>query len=246
MLCGCLINSMGFDPCPAVEYNGHMNRILIVEDDKVIIENLTAFLQSENFTVNSASGQMEALALLEQESYDLVLLDISLSNGNGYAVCSAIKSCGNTPVIFVTASDDEYSVVAGLDMGADDYISKPYRPRELLSRIRSVLRRAGKTSAVLEQSGLRIDTIKGTVTKNGKEIYLSALEYRLLLAFFSNRGAVLSRAKLLEDIWDIAGDFVNDNTLTVYIKRLREKVEDDPQNPEIIKTVRGLGYKVGE
>ena len=131
-------------------------------------------------------------------------------------------------------------------MGADDYISKPYRPRELLSRIRSVLRRAGKTSSVLEQSGLCIDTIKGTVTKNGTEIYLSALEYRLLLVFFSNRGIVLSRTKLLEDIWDIAGDFVNDNTLTVYIKRLREKIEDDPQNPSIIKTVRGLGYKVGE
>lgn len=246
MLCVCLLNSMGFDPRPAVEYNGHMNKILIVEDDKVIIENLTAFLQNENFTVSSASGQKEALALLERESFDLVLLDISLSNGNGYAVCSAIKSRGNTPVIFVTASDDEFSVVAGLDMGADDYISKPYRPRELLSRIRSVLRRAGKTSSVLEQSGLCIDTIKGTVTKNGTEIYLSALEYRLLLVFFSNRGIVLSRTKLLEDIWDIAGDFVNDNTLTVYIKRLREKIEDDPQNPSIIKTVRGLGYKVGE
>ena len=233
-------------PRPTVEYNRPMSKILIVEDDTVIVENLTAFLQSEHFTVASASGQKEALALLEQESYDLVLLDLSLSDGNGYAVCSAIKSNGNTPVIFVTASGDEFSVVAGLDMGADDYISKPYRPRELLSRIRSVLRRAGKTSSILEQDGLRIDTTKGTVTKNGKEIYLSALEYRLLLVFFSNRGVILSRTKLLEDIWDVAGDFVNDNTLTVYIKRLREKVEDDPPNPQIIKTVRGLGYRVGE
>lgn len=246
MLCVYFINGMGFDPRHAPEYNRHMDKILIVEDDKVIIENLTAFLQSENFTVDAASGQKEALSLLEQNSYDLVLLDISLRDGNGYAVCSAVKNSSNTPVIFVTASDDEFSVVAGLDMGADDYISKPYRPRELLSRIRSVLRRTGKTSSILEQNGLCIDTIKGTVTKNGKDIYLSALEYRLLLVFFTNRGIVLSRTKLLEDIWDIAGDFVNDNTLTVYIKRLREKIENDPQNPEIIKTVRGLGYKVGD
>ena len=246
MLCVYFINGMGFDPRPAAEYNRRMDKILIVEDDKVLIENLTAFLQSENFTVDSACGRREALALLDHNNYDLVFLDISLSNGNGYAVCSAIKSSGSTPVIFVTASDDEFSVVAGLDMGADDYISKPYRPRELLSRIRSVLRRTGKASSILEQNGLCIDTIKGTVTKNGREIYLSALEYKLLLVFFTNRGVVLSRTKLLEDIWDIAGDFVNDNTLTVYIKRLREKVEDDPQNPEIIKTIRGLGYKVGD
>lgn len=223
-----------------------MNRILLVEDDKDIVENLTAFLRSENFFVASAPGQKQALAMLEEESYDLVLLDVSLSDGNGYAVCSAIKSQGDLPVIFVTASDDEFSVVAGLDMGADDYISKPFRPRELLSRIRSVLRRTGKAQSVLEQDGLCVDTIKGTVFKNGKEIFLSALEYRLLLVLLSNRGTVLSRTKLLEEIWDIAGDFVNDNTLTVYIKRLREKIEENPQNPVMIKTVRGLGYRVGD
>ena len=149
MLCVYFINGMGFDPRHAPEYNRYMDKILIVEDDKVIIENLTAFLQSENFTVDAASGQKEALSLLERNSYDLVLLDISLRDGNGYALCSAVKNSSSTPVIFVTASDDEFSVVAGLDMGADDYISKPYRPRELLSRIRSVLRRTGKTSSIL-------------------------------------------------------------------------------------------------
>lgn len=223
-----------------------MTRILLVEDDRKIVENLTDYLCSEGFTVSSAKGQTAALDMLKNEAFDLVLLDISLSDGNGYAVCSAVKAMSDTPVIFVSASDDEYSVITGLDIGADDYIGKPFRPRELLSRIRSVLRRCGKLQSVLEQDGLRVDTVRGTVSKSGNELYLSALEYRLLLVFLTNRGTVLSRNKLLEEIWDVAGDFVNDNTLTVYIKRLRDKVEDDPQNPSIIKTVRGLGYKVGD
>jgi len=131
-------------------------------------------------------------------------------------------------------------------MGADDYISKPFRPRELLSRIKSVLRRTSKSNSVIEHGFIRVDTAKGTVTKNGAEVFLSALEYRLLLVFLNNKGVILSRDKLLEEIYDIAGEYVNDNTLTVYIKRLRDKIEDDPQNPTFIKTVRGLGYKVGD
>ena len=150
------------------------------------------------------------------------------------------------PVIFLTASDDEYSVVTGLDLGADDYIAKPFRPRELISRIKSVLRRYGKVQSVIEIRNVRVDTEKGVVYKDGKEIPLSAMEYRLLLVFFNNRGKILGRSRLLEEIWDAAGDYVNDNTLTVYIKRLREKIEDHPQEPEIIKTVRGLGYRVAE
>lgn len=222
-----------------------MNRILLVEDDLLIVNNLTEFLQTEGYVVTSVYGQKDALKLLEQEVFDIILLDISLKDGNGYAVCKAIKSIGDTPVIFVTASGDEFSVVAGLDMGADDYISKPFRPRELLSRIKSVLRRCGKVQSVIEIEGIKVDTEKGIVLKQGVEIFLSALEYRLLLVFLSNRGKVIPRNKLLEEIWDIAGDFVNDNTLTVYVKRLREKIEDNPQEPTIIKTVRGLGYKVG-
>jgi DNA-binding response OmpR family regulator len=147
------------------------------------------------------------------------------------------------PVIFLTASGDEYSVVTGLDLGADDYIGKPFRPRELMSRIRSVLRRCGKTVSILELGDVRIDTAGGSVSKNGQDIFLSALEYRILLVFANHKGRVLSRSKLLEEIWDFAGEFVNDNTLTVYIKRLREKIESDPQNPKIIKTIRGLGYR---
>ena len=223
-----------------------MTRILLVEDDKSIVKNLTEFLKSEGFLVESVSGQTAAIQKIENSSYDLLLVDISLADGNGFAVCAAAKANTDIPVIFLTASGDEYSVVTGLDMGADDYIGKPFRPRELVSRIKNVLRRSGKVQSVIELGNIRVDTVKGKVMKNGSEIFLSALEYRLLLIFLNNRGAVLPRSKLLEDIWDVAGEFVNDNTLTVYIKRLREKIEDDPQNPKIIKTVRGIGYKVGD
>lgn len=221
-----------------------MAKIFLVEDDKGIVENLKEFLSGEGFSVEAVSGQSEALKRLESGTFDLVLLDISLSEGNGFAVCSYVKQNMDIPVIFLTASGDEYSVVSGLDMGADDYISKPFRPRELVSRINSVLRRAGKVQSILESGDVMIDTAKAVVTKAGREIYLSALEYRILLVLFNNKGMILTRERLLEEIWDVAGEFVNDNTLTVYIKRLREKIEADPAQPEIIRTVRGMGYKV--
>jgi DNA-binding response OmpR family regulator len=223
-----------------------MTQILLVEDDTDIVENLTQFLEKEGYDTQVAMGQGEALKRLTEESFDLVLLDISLPDGNGYAVCRAVKAEKDIPVIFLTASGDEYSVVTGFDLGADDYIAKPFRPRELVSRIKNVLRRHHKLETTLEYGGVVVDMVKGTVTKEGQEVFLSALEYRLLLVFFHNQGVVLSRNRLLEEIWDVAGEFVNDNTLTVYIKRLREKIESDVQNPVIIKTVRGIGYKAGE
>ena len=221
-----------------------MTEILLVEDDKGIVANLTEYLTSEGYSVKSASGQAGAMKLLESERFDLALLDISLSDGNGFAVCSAIKADYGIPVIFLTASSDEYSTVTGFEIGADDYISKPFRPRELVTRIRNILRLTRGAGTAIHIGELTVDTVKGTVNNNGRDLYLSALEYRLFLVFLSNRGMVLTRSQLLEAIWDIAGEFVNDNTLTVYIKRLREKIEDDPQNPTVIKTVRGLGYKV--
>ena len=221
-----------------------MTEILLVEDDKGIVANLTEYLTSEGYSVKSASGQAGAMKLLESERFDLALLDISLSDGNGFAVCSAIKADYGIPVIFLTASSDEYSTVTGFEIGADDYISKPFRPRELVTRIRNILRLTRGAGTAIHIGELTVDTVKGTVNKNGRDLYLSALEYRLFLVFLSNRGMVLTRSQLLEAIWDIAGEFVNDNTLTVYIKRLRDKIEDDPQNPTVIKTVRGLGYKV--
>jgi len=221
-----------------------MTRILLVEDDKSIVTNLTEYLTKEGYTVKSASGQKDAMRLVETEKFDLMLLDISLSDGNGFSVCKAIKSDYNIPVIFLTASGDEYSTVTGFEVGADDYIAKPFRPRELVTRIKNILRLTSGGNSVIRIGNIMVDMDKGIASKNGKDLHLSALEYRLLLVFFNNQGRVLSRSQLLEAIWDIAGDFVNDNTLTVYIKRLREKLEEDPQNPEIIKTVRGLGYKV--
>ena len=148
------------------------------------------------------------------------------------------------PIIFLTASGDEYSTVTGFDLGADDYIPKPFRPRELLSRIKNVLRLTGSTGKTVKLGDVVVDTEKGTAMKNNKDLFLSALEYRLLLAFINNRGIVLTRERLLDSMWDVAGTYVNDNTLTVYIKRLREKIEDDPAEPKIIQTVRGIGYKV--
>lgn len=221
-----------------------MIKILLVEDDKGIVENLTAFLVSEGYLVECASGQEQALNLLNDNTFNLALLDISLSDGNGFALCKAIKCSSNIPVIFLTASTDEYSTVTGFEIGADDFISKPFRPRELLMRIKNILRLTGNADSTIKLGNVLVDTIKGVATKNNEDLFLSALEYKLLLVFINNRGKILTRVQLLQSIWDIAGDFVNDNTLTVYIKRLRDKIEDDPKNPTVIKTVRGLGYKV--
>ena len=223
-----------------------MTKILLVEDDSAIIENLSAVLKAEGFWVQAEAGQKEALEALQKESFDLLLLDVSLQNGNGFTVCSAVKAESDTPVIFLTASGDEFSVVTGLDLGAEDYIRKPFRPRELISRIRSVLRRCGKTGAIVELGDLRVDTVRALVTKGGADCCLSALEYRLWLYFFQHAGKLVTRENLRDAIWDSAGEYVSDNALNVYVKRLREKVETDPAAPELIVTVRGLGYKVGE
>lgn len=224
-----------------------MTQILLVEDDTSIVSNLTAFLSREGFLVTAFDGQTKAIQWLTEHTCDLVLLDISLAEGNGFAACNAIKQMQDIPVIFLTASGDEYSVVTGLDMGADDYVNKPFRPRELVSRMKSVLRRYEHNSGGSEQvvvGSLRIDLSKAAVYKEGQELFLSALEYRILLIFLNHRGQVLTRNQLLEEIWDAAGEFVNDNTLSVYIKRLREKIEDCPATPEYVKTVRGMGYRM--
>lgn len=217
-------------------------KILLVEDDQTIVTTLSEFLISEDYEVDSADGMNLAMDKIASCNFDLVLLDITLNDGNGYSVCRAIKSQSDIPVIFLTASDDEFSVITGLDIGADDYISKPFRPRELLSRIKSVLRRYGKVQNLITFSDIVIDTSKANVKKNGVDLALTALEYRILLTFVAHKDQLLKRNQLLLEIWDLAGDYVNDNTLTVYIKRLREKIEDDPANPKLIKTVRGLGY----
>ncbi|GIO09520.1 DNA-binding response regulator [Brevibacillus reuszeri] len=225
--------------------------ILLVEDDKTIASGLEYSLQQDQFSTVLCHDVASAKKVITEQldQFSLCLFDLSLPDGSGYELCKIVKQHSDIPVIFLTAVDDEVNVVMGLDMGADDYITKPFRIRELLSRIKSVLRRYHKqpqTKTVIEIDPIRIHTLEGKVYKHGIEIQLTALEYRLLLIFANHLGQILSRNQLLEQIWDIAGDFVNDNTLTVYMKRLREKLEDDPKAPTIIKTVRGLGYKVGE
>lgn len=221
--------------------------ILLVEDDAMISSGLVYALESEGYSAVHCADMESAMDALDRESFDLALLDLTLPDGDGFAVCKRIKGTSNLPVIFVTAADDEGNTVKGLEMGADDYITKPFRVRELLARIKTVTRRViGGPDAALTLGDLKIDTAKAKVFKNGAEVTLTALEYRLLLTFAHNKGQVLTRGQILESLWDVAGNFVNDNTLTVYVKRLREKLEDDPQNPKIIVTVRGLGYKAGE
>ena len=226
-------------------------KIFLVEDDRTIASGLEYSLQQDHFETLLCYDATLAKAMLSEQLSELTLciFDLSLPDGSGYELCKIVKAQSDIPVIFLTAIDDEVNVVMGLDMGADDYITKPFRIRELLSRIKSVLRRYNKqaqTQSNIELENIRINTLEGKVYKNGDEVLLTALEYRLLLIFANHVGQVLSRNQLLERIWDVAGEFVNDNTLSVYIKRLREKLEDNPQEPTLIKTVRGLGYKVGD
>lgn len=222
-----------------------MEHIFLLEDDQAIAKNLVLLLRSEGFTVTHVPTRAAALDALAGSKFDLALVDISLPDGNGFAVFTEIKETQAIPVIFLTASGDEASVVTGLNMGADDYITKPFRPRELIARIRTTLRKSGGSGSDFVINALRVDTTSGVVTKDGKEVFLSALEYRLLLVFINNPNHILTRAALRDELWYAAGEFVNDNTLTVYIKRLREKIEDDPANPQIILTVRGTGYRLG-
>ena len=221
-----------------------MKKILLIEDNEAIIMGLKYSLEQENFQVISAKTAKESKEKLDNKNIDIVLLDVSLPDGNGFEICKEIKEKNDMPIIFLTAQDEETSIVLGLDLGADDYIVKPFRTRELISRIKSVLRRYGKKEEnnIIQYKNIKIDTISAKVYKNNKEIIFTSLEYRILLMLFTNQNKLITREQLLEKIWDIAGNFVNDNTLTVYIKRIREKLEDD----SIIKTIRGLGYRIGD
>ncbi len=219
--------------------------IFLLEDDEAIGMGLTYSLQNEGYTVTLAKSVKQAMDIIDESSFSLYILDLTLPDGSGYDVCKRIKQKGDLPVVFLTAYDDEVNVVMGFDLGADDYITKPFRVKELLVRIKSVMRRySNSVSKIIKIRNITINTDEARVFKDGQEIILTAMEYRLLLILLSNRGCVLSRNKLLENIWDVDGDFVNDNTLTVYIKRLRDKIEKEPNKPEIIKTVRGLGYVI--
>lgn len=224
-----------------------MIQILIIEDDRHIGEGLQFLLQSEGFSVELAMSKVEGRRKLENIAYQLLILDVNLPDGSGFTFFQEIQERG-IPVIFLTALDEEENIVKGFHLGADEYITKPFRPRELVSRVKNVIRLRGieangKQELTIGNVSIRLE--EKIVYKNGMPLELTALEYKILVLFFENKGRILTRNQILSHIWDESGNFVNDNTLTVYIKRLREKVEDNPNEPNIIKTVRGMGYKIG-
>ncbi|HEU0294581.1 MAG TPA: response regulator transcription factor [Anaerolineales bacterium] len=228
-----------------------MLSILLVEDDTTIAMGVEYSLKQDGFQISLAHRLEEARDLFKRQPFDLVLLDLGLPDGSGYELCKEIRAAGDTPIIILSARDEESSIVLGLDLGADEYITKPFRLRELIARMKAVLRRGGAgaieaSDRTLTCGDVTVFTQQAKVYKNEREVFLTALEYRLLLTLILNQGRVLTRGQILSQIWEVDGDFVNDNTITVYIKRLREKLEDDPQNPALIKTVRGLGYKAGD
>lgn len=220
-----------------------MKRILFVEDDQTIASALSFSLEEEGYEVTHAASVEQALSVLPQ-GFDLVLLDLGLPDGTGYDVCKVMRG-SSTPIIILSAIDDEANIVMGLELGAVDYVTKPFRLRELLTRIRGILRRHEKKddASIYYLGGTQLDSARARVTQNHQEIFLSALEYRLLLLLMQHQSQVLTREQIFDHLWDIDGQFISDNTLSVYIKRIREKLGDDGN---LIKTVRGLGYQAGE
>ena len=226
-----------------------MINLLLVEDNETIITGLTYALSQESFEVDVARTAYETRQKLQRQSYDLLILDVSLPDGDGFEICKEVKKKDiELPIIFLTAKDEEKDVVLGLEIGADDYVIKPFRTKELISRIRTVLRRYHKKEekSTIQIKDVTIDLAKAEVYKGKRQVILTALEYKILVMLFQKQNRLITREQLLDKIWDVAGNFVNDNTLTVYIKRIREKIENNPAEPEIIKTIRGIGYKVGE
>ena len=225
-----------------------MKNILMVEDDSTIAFAVKYAVEQEGFNLDISENLENARKIVNSKEYDLILLDVMLPDGNGYEFLKQLREHDeDTPVIFLTACNEEVNIVMGLDIGGDDYITKPFRVRELISRINAILRRKGKSQdsnkKILKFKNISIHTLEARVFKNNEEIFLTSAEYKLLLILIQNKNMVLSRAQILEKLWDVTYDFINDNTLSVYIKRLREKIEDDSSKPQYILTVRGLGYK---
>lgn len=222
-----------------------MTRLLLVEDDLTIVSGLKYALEQQNYTVDVAKTIKEAHELFNQHDFNLLILDINLPDGNGLDFCQEIRQTSNIPIIFLTASETENNIVIGLELGADDYITKPFRLRELLGRVKAVLRRyEGNQLKIIKIKDLEINLQNATVHKNDKEIVLTVIEYRLLLILAQNTNEIVSRAELVRSLFEFGSEYVSDNTLSVYLKRLREKIEDDPSNPVYIETVRRKGYRL--
>lgn len=223
-----------------------MSRILLVEDDLNLIDGLKYFITKNGFETDVARTVKEALSCYSDEKYDLLLLDLTLPDGSGFEICKKVRLTSDVPIIFLTASDEEVNVVMGLDIGGDDYITKPFRLNELMSRIKALIRRTKafkKEETEIKSNGVTIEILNNRALKNGRILELTAAEYKLLCFLMKNPNIVLTREKILDKLWDGNGDFVDDNTLSVYIRRLRSKIEDDPNHPQMLVTVRGMGYK---
>lgn len=216
------------------------NKILLVEDNEMIVKGLVYSLSKEGFETNIAYNAQEAESKIESNVYDIIILDVMLPDGNGFELCKYIKESKDIPIIFLTAKDDEKDVVNGFNLGADDYVIKPFRTMELISRIYNVLRRYNKDKNVIEIGQVRIDLEANRVYVDNKEVEFTALEYKILVLLYTNAGKTVTREKILDKIWDVAGNFVNDNTLTVYVKRIRDKLGKS----DVIKTIKGIGYRV--
>lgn len=216
------------------------NKILLVEDNEMIVKGLVYSLSKEGFETNIAYNAQEAESKIESNVYDIIILDVMLPDGNGFELCKHIKESKDIPIIFLTAKDDEKDVVNGFNLGADDYVIKPFRRMELISRIYNVLRRYNKDKNVIEIGQVRIDLEANRVYVDNKEVEFTALEYKILVLLYTNAGKTVTREKILDKIWDVAGNFVNDNTLTVYVKRIRDKLGKS----DVIKTIKGIGYRV--
>lgn len=225
-----------------------MTRIFLVEDDLSLINGLLFSLKKQGYEVDTARTRLEAEALWDGQKYDLVILDVSLPDGSGFDICESIRKTSKVPILFLTAADEETDIIMGLDMGGDDYITKPFKLAVLMSRINALLRRSqdfcrADTSAVLSSFGITVDLLKQEVKKDGEIIDLTANEYKLLCLFLKHPGQVLSSEQILGRLWDCDENYVDGNTLTVYIRRLRMKIEDNPGEPKRILTVRRMGYK---
>lgn len=225
-----------------------MTRIFLVEDDLSLINGLLFSLKKQGYEVDTARTRLEAEALWDDQKYDLVILDVSLPDGSGFDICESIRKTSKVPILFLTAADEETDIIMGLDMGGDDYITKPFKLAVLMSRINALLRRSqdfgrADTDAVLSSFGITVDLLKQEVKKDGEIIDLTANEYKLLCLFLKHPGQVLSSEQILSRLWDCDENYVDGNTLTVYIRRLRMKIEDNPGEPKRILTVRRMGYK---
>ena len=224
----------------------NMEQILLLEDDQSLATGLGFALRKQGYALDTARTLAEAEAFWAKGRYDLLVLDVCLPDGSGFDFCTTVRKTSKVPILFLTASDEETNIIMGLDMGGDDYMTKPFKLGVLLSRVNALLRRArdfGAAGSVLASGGIELDLLAGQARKKGALLDLTAAETKLLSLFLQNQNVVLTKQQILNRLWDCDGDYIDNNTLTVYIRRLRCKIEDDPGAPKLLHTVRGMGYQ---